>query len=466
MLRSAIGVLFPSVLLILLAARPAPGQAPAAGTEPAPASERRAASPTPAPTARIVAQDTSSSEKDAEEKASGAADHPSRQQATPLPPLSSEMAALRDQVRRTLAQVYARPLNTQDHLPAEIIAFCEAFGPAAEILSPGLSNQPVNGVGALCWNFPCGGYRLLRTNGNAVIAQVGYGYQQRPGQLLAMLAIGGVSPDYEVRIGESRASVADLIAAEKRACLSGLDLSGVLIGLSFYAKPGESWKNADGDAWSVERLVREELDRTAEPSSIDVMDRLTGLSFALARIGSDQWQDASLPDRAKRHIAECQDFAFRLQNSDGSWHPEFFARQGTSNDAAGSLRASGAILAWLAFSMPEEKLDDPRLVRSLQYVNQQLASRASPRGAMPATTREIAGIMSGARALSLYDARYFSPRTPPEPAPETTNTPSSGTAAAHPAPSVQSPSPAPKIGLSESRQPSASPDAESRRSRR
>jgi hypothetical protein len=214
------------------------------------------------------------------------------------------------------------------------------------------------------------------------------------------------------------------------ACLAGSDLSGVLFGLAFYTEPGETWQNAQGDAWSVERLVHEELDRTADPSSVAVIDRLAGLSFAVVRVGDEKWADASLAARVKAHIAECQEFALRLQNNDGSWHPDFFARQGQTSDSAGSLRATGAILAWLAFSLPEERLSDPRLVRSLQYVNQQITSRASSRMAAPTSTLDVLAVMSGVRAISLYDARYFTPRVPPEPRSEDANPAQSSTAAA------------------------------------
>lgn len=429
MSRCATWVLFTTALLILAAARPAPSQQPGKGTEPAPAAEKGVADPAAAPAAEIGAENSSSHGQDAQRQPGADATQKPSQPAVQSPtPLGGEMLALRDQLRRSVAQVYARPLNTRDHLPAEIIAFCEAFGHTAEILPATGSGQPVNGVGALCWNYPCGGYRLLRIDGSDIIARVGYGYQRRPGQFLAMLAGNGVPPAYEIRIDQRKATVADLVAAEKAACLEGSDLSGVLFGLAFYTEPGETWQNAQGDAWSVERLVHKELDRTADPSSVAVIDRLAGLSFAVARIGDEKWADASLAARVKAHIAECQEFALRLQNNDGSWHPDFFARQGPSNDPAGSLRATGAILGWLAFSLPEERLSDPRLVRSLQYVNQQIASRASPRMAAPASTLEVLAVTSGVRAISLYDARYFTLRIPPEPRSEDANPAQSSTA--------------------------------------
>ena len=137
------------------------------------------------------------------------------------PPLSPEMAAFRNQVRRTLSQVYSRSLNAQNSLPAEVMAFCEAFGHTAEVVSGGRSSQKINAVGAVCWNYPCGGYRLLRTDGKQFLARVGFGHQQRPGQLLAMLALSRVPATYEIRIDDHHGTVADLVASEKLACQQG-----------------------------------------------------------------------------------------------------------------------------------------------------------------------------------------------------------------------------------------------------
>ncbi len=44
------------------------------------------------------------------------------------PTLSPEMAALRDQVRKTLGTVYQQPFNTRDNNVSDIIHFCRVFG--------------------------------------------------------------------------------------------------------------------------------------------------------------------------------------------------------------------------------------------------------------------------------------------------------------------------------------------------
>ena len=394
-----------------------------ANAEPAQTSPSETEDAEPAESASPVEEETPAEEETdetdetvAEDETDSAAEvaEPAKPQ---LPPLSPEMAAFRDQTRRTLARVYARPLSTANHLPAEVISFCLAFGHTAEIASGNRSQPKINGVGALCWNYPCGGYKLLRTDGKTVVARVGYGYQQRPGQLLAMLATLKVPADYEVRVGEHRATIADLIASEKAACHDGADLSATLMALAHYA-PEDSWKNGTGESWSVERILKQELDRTADAGSVAIIDRLAGISFALAKLGDSDAVDSALLEKARKHVDEYHDYAFELQNADGSWHPGVFAFRGTSKDAAGVLRSTGTILQWLVSSLPAEQLEDPRLIRGLNYVHKQLASKASSRYGVPTSTREVAGLMATAAALSKYDVRYLTPRTPPEPEPE------------------------------------------------
>jgi len=336
----------------------------------------------------------------------------------PKPELSPEMAALRDRVRRTLAFYYRQPLNTQANMPSDMIHFCLAFGCDTEIRDGRSYNRKISAVGALCWNYPCAGYRILRTSHGRFMAGIGYGLQQHPSQLLAMLAQSRVSPDYEIRVGEEHGTVADLVEYEKRDCHRGADLALKLIGLAYYARRDETWKNDLGDEWSVERLVEEELARSTDPSSCAAVHRLMGLSFAL-----DQRRQRGEPleDRyrqAQDFISKYQEHALRLQNSDGSWHPGFFAYVGTSRDTMGLLRSTGHILEWLAFSLPEDQLQDAQVVKSVAYVTALLNSHGSRRNIASMSPRDIGTLMHALHALSIYDRRVFKPADPEQQTPK------------------------------------------------
>ncbi len=62
-----------------------------------------------------------------EEQAPSDGQGPSEPEKPAKPPLSTETAAFRDQVRRTLSQVYSRSLNAQSNLPTEIMSMAKRW---------------------------------------------------------------------------------------------------------------------------------------------------------------------------------------------------------------------------------------------------------------------------------------------------------------------------------------------------
>ena len=343
---------------------------------------------------------------------------PSRPEPEVFPELSPQMAALRDRVRQTLAAGFNRPPGTRENTPTEIIHHCLVFGCDATVRNAADGNRPINAVGCLAWNFPCAEYQLMLSDGRRMMARVGYGLQQRPGQFLAVLAQSGVPDDYEIRVGEHHGTVADLVEYEKLDCRARTDLSAKLIGLSFYVKANQTWKNQLAETWSVERIVEEELDRKVTGGKPELTDQLLGLGYAVDRRLRRKLPLEGQFARAKNYLVEFQNFALELQNPDGSWHPRIFVLKGTSNDRAGLLRSNGRILEWLALSVPRDRLGDPQVVLSVAYVTGLLNSGNSRRGSTSFTTAETVDRMHALRALSIYDQRYFEPRDRQQPVSE------------------------------------------------
>ena len=329
------------------------------------------------------------------------------------------MAALRDRVRRAVTSYSQQSFNTRDNTAGDLIQVGLAFGGRAAVREGSPSGRKINAIGCLCWNYPCAGYRLLQINEGRLMARIGYGLQQAPSQFLAMLATSGVSADYEIRVGEVPASVAHLVKHEMLDTRSGTDLSLKLIGLSHYLEDEQHWKSRLGEDWSVDRLIQEELARSADVGDCDVTNRLLGLSYAVERrVNRKRPVDGRFLD-AQTYVRKYHEYALKLQNPDGSWHSRFFAVKGTSRDVAGSLRSTGHILEWLVFSLPEDQLQDPRVVRSVGYLTGLLENRGSRQGPTAMSARDIGGTMHALHALSIYDRRVFKPWDPEEPKPET-----------------------------------------------
>lgn len=328
--------------------------------------------------------------------------------AKPKRELSPALTTLRDSVRRTLATHQKLPLNTREHSATEIMSRCLAFGCGAEVSLEGANGNRINGITCLCWGYPCAGFEMLGLSQDHIAARIGYGCQERPGEFLAMLAMSRVQPNYPVRVGNDTRTVADVIEAEKLGCRVGGDMSLALIGLSYYVDEPE-WKNDLGETWSVERIVQEEVAQPVVTAPEGGLNRLMGLSYAVARRAKRGQPIDGQFERAQKYTADFHEFALQLQNSDGSWGPHFLAAKSASPDAAAQLRSTGRVLEWLAMSLPEQKLDDSRVVNAVECVVRLLGSQRYQWNAAPLSTREIVSVGHALHGLNVYDDRIFKP---------------------------------------------------------
>lgn len=403
------------------------GGAPAdAGTKKPPTPDKSEDSGEGGPAAEKPAEAGSSAKKVPQAAGSGKANKKPAETAKEKPaakipaparlPLSPQMAALRDRVRAVLAGHFREPLNTDDNSPAQILSFCLAFGCDTEIRYGNSAGNAMSGIGCLCYDYPCAGYRMLRVSDGKLTARVGYALQESPGEMLAVLAQSAVPDNYEIRVGQWRGHVSDLVETEKLSCIPGIDLSQKLIGLSYYLADGATWKNARGDGWSLERLVREELNRSPASDGPEATDHLMGLAYALNRHTRDGRTAAGQYQRARKFLAEYEDFALGLQNTDGSWHPGFFSAKGSGRELVGVLRATGHILEWLVSSLAEDRLQDRRVLLSMNYVTSLIENSYGQSNLPYASTREITALMHALHALRVYDHRVFQQAGPDKPA--------------------------------------------------
>lgn len=342
------------------------------------------------------------------EAAKPAKDASSQPAAKAKPQLSPELTALRDQVRALLAAQQKQQFNTRQNSATEVQSVCLAFGCDAEVSLEGTNGQRINGITALCWNYPCEGFEMLGFRQKHISARIGYGYQQHPGEFLAVLAMARVPDDYPIRVGKDVRKVADLVEAEKLGCRTGGDLSLKLIGLSYYVADPE-WKNDLGETWSIGRMIDEEIAQPVVTAPDGGLNRLMGLSYAVGRREKRELPMTKPFQRAKKYIGDFHEFALRLQNGDGSWGPYYLAAKAPSPDVASQLQSTGRVLEWLTMSLPDEKLKDPRVVNAVECVARVVGSQRYQWNAPSLSTQEIVALGHALHALSVYDQRAFKP---------------------------------------------------------
>lgn len=334
-----------------------------------------------------------------------------------LPPLSKSQIRLRTKIRRVLAHYYNRPLNTGDRGPWELMHSMLSFEVNTKVLRGGPRGKPVSLVGWMCFNQPCRQRTLMYVNdGGELRVRVAPALQGHRGQLLSLLAQSKVRSDYPMRVEGHDLSVADLVDMEKRTCYPRTELSFKLIGLMHYLPSDSQWVNDEGMEWDMRRLVSEELRQPIRGAACGGTHRLVGLTLAY----KEREQRGEPVDgeylQAKRFVAKYQQYAYRMQNSDGSLSTEWFRGPGNKGDIDRKLQTTGHLLEWLLYAATEKELKNSRTMKAANYLANIMYSNRNKK-------KWDAGIQSHAiHALLLYDRLVFGPHNGQEDAPMASKT--------------------------------------------
>ncbi len=228
-----------------------------------------------------------------------------------------------------------------------------------------------NKYSAIAWvagNNVSRGQRILTSKGGRLTARSGVGLQGHQGQLLAVLSLTGVPQDYPLYAEGKKFAVSDLVHSEAAACKSGEELTFTLIGLSHYMSTDAKWQSSDGQQWDFERLIREELSQPVVGAACGGTHRLMGFAHALRMRRAEGLPITGQWARAQKFMDDFEAYAYRLQNRDGSMSTKWFEGRQDNGKMDRKIQTTGHIVEWLLTITPDDKLDDPRLVRSVQYL--------------------------------------------------------------------------------------------------
>jgi hypothetical protein len=326
-------------------------------------------------------------------------------------------AVLKKSIRTTLATNTKRAVTTQNNTPGDVLLMALPYGAEAKVYQPTIlvdsrdktvpKGSYIYSIGTLCWNYPCSGKTLLRSDGKRVYARVGAGFQRRPASLLALLAMSNIMPNYELKVNGETYSIGHLIVSEKAAVSKGSNMSMTLVGLSFYGETNEQWKNEIGETWNIERIVTEELNRSIDQGSSDVTDWLLGLTAAVKLYEEESKAIRGPMALAKRQLGTYHEFVLSVQNDQYLWHPKFFLFKGTNPDVYETLYSSGHILRWLLLSLSDKELKDPRVTRAVTSLMSNVNRIPMNLVAGAMTDRQLEALAVSLHALSIYNQRVF-----------------------------------------------------------
>jgi hypothetical protein len=305
-------------------------------------------------------------------------------------------------VRRVLDSYHRRPLDTRQESPWSLLHWAIAYGVDSQVKTGASVGDTITAIEWLCCNGESAGERLLETKGDQLSLPIAPGLQGHHGQFLSMLAQSKVDESHELRVGGLEYQLRDLIAHEKRTCESGMELTFKLIGISQYTPSEKIWKNQRGESWNVRRLLVEELNQPIDRMTCCCggTHRLFAWSFAVDRRRAEGKPLDGPWATAAGRVRSYQRRAFQLQNRDGSFSTLWMERPENAADLTRSLLTTGHTLEWMAASLPENQLRDPRFERAVNYVADVLEKNQQSRLHRGALGHSL-------HALSIYEHRVL-----------------------------------------------------------
>jgi hypothetical protein len=285
----------------------------------------------------------------------------------PAPDLSTQQLA--DAVDRVLNDTLTqRRLNTETQAAWQILHGVLAYGQAFPVdHGEGTSNVVAYlQKGGSVRGFVLQAGRILdETNDRrGLIAVMQPGTKAGQGhadQWLAILAQADLTLSDTIQADGRTFTMSDFVEQVKWDVPRNLDqeYSWTLIGLTQYFPTSASWEAADGETWSIERLVELESDYALGDGPCGGTHRLIGLAMALEARRREGLPIKGVWAEAAARVQQGVLNARRYQNQDGSFSTHYVNRGGTSRDLAQNLGTTGHLVEFLAIALPDDEIQAP-----------------------------------------------------------------------------------------------------------
>lgn len=195
-----------------------------------------------------------------------------------------------------------------------------------------------------------------------------YAFEGHPTQFMGYMTMANIPLEYEVKTPTKVITIRDIINDAKMQVHTGVEITWTLWALAHYEEPDAKWFNAAGEPWSIERLVKMQVDEPVTSGACGGCHGLFVLAYARNMYLSTGkplrgvWFEAD--QKIKRYIEEARS----LQNTDGSFSANHFKGPGLSQDFPTRIATSGHQLEWLMVALPQSRLKEEWIRKGIQNV--------------------------------------------------------------------------------------------------
>ena len=185
-----------------------------------------------------------------------------------------------------------------------------------------------------------------------------YAHEGHPTQFLGYMTMANIPLDYEVQADTKIITVRDIINDAKMQVRQGPEITWTLWALAHYEEPDAQWYNSAGEAWSIERLVKMQVDEQVIRGACGGCHGLFALCYARNIYLTQGHQLRGVWVEADNKIRTYAEYSRRMQNRDGSFSSNFYKGPGFSSDFSTRLNTTGHQLEWIMVALPQSRLKE------------------------------------------------------------------------------------------------------------
>lgn len=233
--------------------------------------------------------------------------------------------------------------------------------------------------------------------------------QGHPDQWIGYLACCGVKLDEPIVVnvsGEKKNyKFRDFLEQAKWNVHEGMEATWTLMALAEYSSDDytpifSTWKNSDGQDWTIEKITAMEADAGIEGAACGGAHRLYALAQAVKlykKTGKPLEGGWAKADKlVKQSIQKAREF----QQPDGCFSTGRFNRSGITADVDQQIDNTGHVLEVLAYAMDDEELRSEWFTRAVVFLTKKIDETQN-------ISLSTGGLYHGAHGLMLYRDRRF-----------------------------------------------------------
>ena len=232
-----------------------------------------------------------------------------------------------------------------------------------------------------------------------------YAFEGHINQFVAIMSMSGVPLETQFQTPQGPVSMRDMLTYAKMTVNEKEEVTWTLWALSRYLPSDAEWTNANGEKWSIERLVKIETGKSLVGAPCGGTHGLFALAHArnvYLRTGKPLvgvWLEAEQKIRRYIQTARMQ------QNSNGTLSSNYFRGREYKKDFDKRMASSGHLLEFLMMALPSQELNAPWVRRAIEATsNDLMANRKAFVSCSP--------LYHATSALSIYVDRVSAAATP------------------------------------------------------